>query len=702
MTTITRLLVANRGEIASRIFATCRRLGIETVAVHSDADAGLPFVAEADAAVRLPFETGAGRPPQGPPFETGAGRPPQGPPRNAPAETYLRADLVLEAARRAGADAIHPGYGFLSENADFARAVTDAGLVWLGPQPEAIEAMGSKIRAKEIMRDAGVPVLEAPEEPTEADLPLLVKASAGGGGRGMRVVRRLADLEGEVARAREEAASAFGDGTVFVEPYVEQGRHVEVQVVGGVDGVLVLGDRDCSVQRRHQKVVEEAPAPGLSDPVRKALHEAARSAAEAIDYRSAGTVEFLFDPATERFFFLEMNTRLQVEHPVTEAVFGVDLVALQIAVAEGRRLESSAHVAAGATTSALDFASPRGHAVEVRLYAEDPAADYQPQSGRLLTFEIPDVDARFEPPATHGIRLDAGFATGSEVGTFYDAMLAKVVAWAPTRAEALRRLAGVLSRARIHGLVTNRDLLVAILRHPDFVAAKLGTDFLPASGLLEPGAGADLRLPATAAALAVAADAAGRRTVQRGIPAGWRNVTSQPQRTMLEPEAGAEPLEIGWYGGRDGFALASADSPDVVEAGPGRVVLAWDGVATAYAIRIERRPDASAARVHVDGPEGYAGFRVVPRFVDPAEALASGSLLAPMPGTVVRVAVEQGTAVAAGDPVVVLEAMKMQHTVAAPIAGTVTELPVVPGEQVAAGQVLAVVDEDPTAGGDAG
>ena len=383
---ITRLLVANRAEIASRVFRTCRELGIETVAIHSDADAHLPYVREADHAVHLPG--------------------------NAPSETYLRIDLVLDAAKRSGADAIHPGYGFLSENAEFARAVIDAGLTWVGPTPESIDAMGSKIEAKRIMKAAGVPVLEAPAEPTKADLPLLVKASAGGGGRGMRVVRSLAELAGEIEKAQAEAASAFGDGTVFVEPYVERGRHVEVQVVG----TSVYGDRDCSLQRRHQKVVEEAPAPGLSEEVRAALHDAARKAAEAIDYRGAGTVEFLYDPATERFWFLEMNTRLQVEHPVTELVADVDLVRLQITAAE-----------ADWTMGWPD--PPDGHAIEVRLYAEDPERDYQPQSGTLTTFEIPRED---------GIRVDAGFESGSTVSTHYDAMIAKVIAHAPTREAAAR------------------------------------------------------------------------------------------------------------------------------------------------------------------------------------------------------------------------------------------------------------------------
>ena len=422
---IRRLLVANRGEIARRVFATCRRLGIETVAVHSDADAGLPFVREADRAVRLPG--------------------------NAPAETYLRADLVLAAARASGADAIHPGYGFLSENADFARAVGDAGLTWVGPSPASIEQMGSKVESKKLMEAAGVPVLGnlTPDTAGEADLPLLVKASAGGGGRGMRIVRTLTDLPAEIERAAAEAESAFGDGTVFVEPYVEHGRHVEVQVVGHQHGVLVLGERDCSIQRRHQKVVEETPAPNLPEATRAALHEAARAAAAAIDYRGAGTVEFLYDAGSDRFFFLEMNTRLQVEHPVTEFVHGVDLVELQLTVAEGRPLDPHA------------IGQTYGHAVEVRLYAEDPAADWRPQSGPLTLVDIPGVDVEFDLLNRPGLRVDAGFESGNEVSTHYDAMLAKVIAWAPTRDQAARRLATALARARLHGLATNRDLLVA-------------------------------------------------------------------------------------------------------------------------------------------------------------------------------------------------------------------------------------------------
>ncbi|MGZ4480123.1 MAG: acetyl/propionyl/methylcrotonyl-CoA carboxylase subunit alpha [Nocardioidaceae bacterium] len=669
MTVIRRLLVANRGEIARRVFRTCRTLGIETVAVFSDADADLPFVREADFAVRL------------------AG--------HSPGETYLRGDLIVEAAHTAGADAVHPGYGFLSENAAFARQVVDAGLTWVGPSPESIDSMGSKVEAKKLMEKTGVPVLGeiSPAEVTEGDLPLLVKASAGGGGRGMRVVRSLGDVASQVELASNEAASAFGDPTVFCEPYVEHGRHVEVQVVGDAHGtVVVLGERDCSLQRRHQKVVEETPAPGLSGATRAAMHDAARAAAQAIGYVGAGTVEFLLNG--DRFFFLEMNTRLQVEHPVTELVTGHDLVALQLAVAEGRPLEAS------------DVPHPRGHAVEVRLYAEDPASDWQPQSGRLTSFAIPDVVAEFDNPASYGIRLDAGVETGSEVGTHYDAMLAKVIAWAPTREQALRRLAGTLARARIHGVRTNRDLLVEVLRHPAVLCGDVSTDFFERQALAargDVGYGWGTVIPAEvsahAAALALAERAAARRRVQQRIPVAWRNVPSQPQSTrfvegyrdgargLAEDEV---VLDVEWYAGRDGYRFADQDRTDATSIGAGkvsadRVVLEVNGVETAFDI------SARGDLVDVDSAYGHVALTRLPRFVDPAEQVDTGSLLAPMPGSVVAVAVAAGDPVTAGQPVLVLEAMKMQHTVSAPHDGVVTELPVRVGDQVASGAVLAVV-----------
>ncbi len=655
--------VANRGEIARRVFATCRRLGIETMAVFSDADVDLPFVAEADYAARLPGVT--------------------------PAETYLQGERIVRLVRASGGQAVHPGYGFLSESADFARAVIDGQLIWIGPPPEAIEAMGSKVRAKELMRAAGVPVLDdlTPESATEADLPLLVKASAGGGGRGMRVVRTLAALPAEIAAARAEAESAFGDGTVFVEPYIEQGRHIEVQVLCDQHGNgVALGDRDCSLQRRHQKVMEEAPAPGLPDDVRAALHAAALTAAEAVGYTNAGTVEFLYDAASERFFFLEMNTRLQVEHPVTECVTGVDLVAAQIAVAEGRTL---GEILPGGVPT------PSGHAVEVRLYAEDPAAGWQPTAGRLTRFDIP-ADATFSLLARHGIRVDAGYGSGDVVGTHYDAMLAKVISWGPDRDSALRSLRGALRRARLHGITTNRDLLTAALEDRDTVAATMTTGTLEQRLVTEfrdLAPAGDPEFAPFVAAVALAARDAERRTVQRGIPVGWRNVVSQPHRVVFEVDGVADPVVAEWYAGRDGFRSTTEEDLRVIEATPTRVVVERGGFRQSIDVHI----DPVSGEVHLDDDSMVRQtLRLLPRFADPADAVASGSLLAPMPGTVVKVAVEQGASVAAGEVVLVLEAMKMQHTVSTPTDGTVTEVNVHEGSQVAAGDVLAVVSTSTT------
>jgi propionyl-CoA carboxylase alpha chain len=667
-TVITRLLVANRGEIARRVFRTCRDLGIDTVAVFSDADASMPFVRDADQAVHLPG--------------------------NTPAETYLRGDLVIAAALATGADAIHPGYGFLSENAGFAQAVRDAGLTWVGPDPSSIERMGSKIESKKLMEAAGVPVLGSltVDTATEGDLPVLVKASAGGGGRGMRIVTSLAELPSVIDQASAEAESAFGDGTVFVEPYIQTGRHIEVQVMGTAEGALVFGERDCSVQRRHQKVIEEAPAPALPSETRTALHAAAKAAAEAIDYRGAGTVEFLYDVAKDRFYFLEMNTRLQVEHPVTEAVYGVDLVALQIAVAEGRPGDTL--ISRG---SEPDDLQPQGHAVEVRLYAEDPTHGYQPQSGRITRFDLPGVVSEFET-LRHGIRLDSGVGAGDEIGTFYDAMIAKVIAWAPTREQALRQLAGSLAKAELHGLKTNRDLLVNLLRDPVVVGATMDTTWLDGSDLSVLGApvgGADAApMSGFAAAIALAERARLASPHQSRIPAGWRNVPSQPQVTTFI--RGEEELEVRWYGGRS-FRSADLDGVRVhevtVEGAPtagscsakAQVVLEVDGVRRAFVIHV------SGDAVDVESSLGHVALRKKPRFVDPSSQVAEGSLLAPMPGSVVAVHAAVGDEVTEGQPLLVMEAMKMQHTISAPYAGTVTELSATAGQQVEAGTVLAVV-----------
>ncbi len=496
----------------------------------------------------------------------------------------------------------------------------------------------------------------------------------------MRVVRDLADLPSALEAARAEARSAFGDGTVFLEPYVERARHVEVQVLFDEHGAgVVLGDRDCSLQRRHQKVLEEAPAPALPADVRAALHDAALTAARAVGYTNAGTVEFLCDPATGRIHFLEMNTRLQVEHPVTECVTGLDLVAAQIAVAEGRTL---------AEILPDGVPAPRGHAVEARLYAEDPAAGWRPAAGRLARFDVPS-DVAFEVPARHGLRVDAGYVSGDEVGTHYDALLAKLVAWGPDRPSALRTLGGALRRARIHGVDTNRDLLVALVEDRDVAAATMTTGTLEerlAHELSDLAPSGDPEMAPFVAALALAERDARARTVQRGVPVGWRNVASAPQRTELEVAGLDEPVTAEWLGGRDGYRHPTRDDIRVLEVTPTRVVL-------------ETGRFRQSIDVHLDGDDVYLDddstvrqhLRRVPRFADPGARLAGGSLVAPMPGSVVRLLVAAGATVAAGDPVLVLEAMKMQHTVVAPHDGTVTDLPVAVGAQVAAGQVLAVV-----------
>ncbi|MFC4609176.1 acetyl/propionyl/methylcrotonyl-CoA carboxylase subunit alpha [Streptomyces maoxianensis] len=649
---ITSVLVANRGEIACRVFRTCRELGVSTVAVYSDADASALHVREADAAVRLP----------------GA----------APADTYLRGDLIVKAALAAGADAVHPGYGFLSENAEFARAVMDAGLVWIGPPPSAIEAMASKTRAKQLM--GGAPL--DPSTVTDADLPLLVKAAAGGGGRGMRVVRELASLAAELETAGSEAASAFGDGEVFLEPYIERGRHVEVQVLADAYGtVWALGTRDCSLQRRHQKVIEESPAPGLPDALVATLHESAVTAARAVGYRGAGTVEFLISPEG-RAHFLEMNTRLQVEHPVTEAVFGIDLVAQQLRVAEGEALPPGPPPG-------------RGHAVEARLYAEDPSKGWRPQTGVLHALEVsgclpahrpmsagggspqaPDGPAlRAGGEAVHGlpwVRVDTGYAAGDSIGVHYDPMIAKVIAWAPTRDQAVRRLAHALRRARVHGPVTNRALLVRSLEHPEFTGAQLDTGFYERNldALTLPGDGE--RYAAIAAALA---DAAARR-------GAWRNLHSQPQVKAY----GAH--EVRYRLTRDGFLLVDDPGVRVVHVTPHRVRLEIDGVVRPFDVT-----GHGDGFVHVDSPAGAYALPVRPRFTEPRERTRPGSLLAPMPGTVVRVGegLAEGVRVTQGQPLVWLEAMKMEHRILSPASGTLTALHAVPGRQVEVGTLLAVV-----------
>ncbi|QVI22305.1 biotin/lipoyl-binding protein [Nocardia tengchongensis] len=657
---ITNVLVANRGEIARRVFATCRRMGIATTAVYSDADARSPHVAEADAAIRLPG--------------------------NTPGETYLRSELIIEAALAAGADAIHPGYGFLSENAEFAKAVQAAGLTWIGPPVAAIEQMGSKVESKKMMDAAGVPVLKQldPAEVTADMLPVLIKASAGGGGRGMRVVRELSELTGQIEAAQREAQSAFGDPTVFCERYLETGRHIEVQVMADTHGtVWAVGERECSIQRRHQKVVEEAPSPLVEkiDGMRARLFEAARLASEAIGYEGAGTVEFLADEKGD-FFFLEMNTRLQVEHPVTEQVTGLDLVRLQLQVAAGRPLPARQP-------------EMRGHSIEVRLYAEDPAHDWQPQSGAVHRLDIPGTLGEFTVLTEPGVRLDTGIVDGSVVGVHYDPMLSKVISFAETRDEAAHLLASALQRAKIHGLVTNRDLLVRVLRHPAFLAGDTDTAFFATHDLEKLSAPlvseADEQLSIVAAALS---DAAANRRGARiggGLPSGWRNLPSQAQSKSYESRLTGRH-DVRYRLTRTGLEVEGHEGLELVEATTDLVILQVPGDRGPVRRRFEIARYGEL--VTVDSPLGPVAVRRLPRFEDPADQVAEGSLLAPMPGAVIRLGAAVGDKVEKGWPILWLEAMKMEHTIAAPTAGVLTELNVSAGQQVEVGAVLAVVHSE--------
>jgi propionyl-CoA carboxylase alpha chain len=656
------VLVANRGEIARRVLRSCRELGLGTVAVYADDDEQSPHVGEADAAVRLPG--------------------------NSVAETYLRPELLIEAARRAAAEAVHPGYGLLSEKADFARAVQAAGLVWIGPPPQAMQLMGSKIEAKRLMAAAGVAVLaelDLHQPPADAEFPLLIKASSGGGGRGMRIVRTRGELDSQLAGARAEALAAFGDDTVFGERYLPAGRHIEVQVLADQHGtVWAVGERECSIQRRHQKVLEEAPSPLVErvSGMRERLFAAATAATRAVDYVGAGTVEFLADE-DGTFFFLEMNTRIQVEHPVTECVTGLDLVRLQLQVAAGVALPDGPPASAGS-------------AMEVRLYAEDPARNWLPQSGTLHRLEIPAVSGEFGPLSRSGLRLDSGVRDGSVVGVRYDPMLAKLISWAPDRDQAASMLAAALARAQIHGLRTNRDLLVRILRHPAFLAGDTDTGFFDRHGLLD---GSRLAAPladrpaqAVSALAAALSDAAANRAEAAAtpsgtgrLPSGWRNVVSQPQRKSYRTGEG-DQHDVDYRLDRNGLHASGFADIRLLSATANQVVLELAGVRRQF--QVARYPGL----VCVDSALGGVDLIPVERFPDPSAQPAAGSLVAPMPGSIVRIAVQAGDPVMAGQPLLWLEAMKMEHPIAAPAAGTVAALPVAVGQQVELGDVLAVLE----------
>ena len=665
---IESLLVANRGEIACRIFRTARRLGIRTIAVFSDADALAQHVREADVAFRI------------------------GP--AAPRESYLNVERILEAARATNAQAVHPGYGFLSENAQFAQACVDAGLIFVGPPPAAIGAMGSKIVAKARMRAKGVPVLPG-YEGTDQDLghlrsealrlgmPLIIKPAAGGGGKGMRIVRDGAELPEALAAARRLAESGFGDGSLLLERYLPAPRHVEVQVFADSHGNFVhLGDRDCSIQRRHQKLIEEAPAPALPDDVRDRLRAAALVVAREIGYVSAGTVEFLFDG--REFYFMEMNTRLQVEHTVTEQVTGLDLVEWQLVVASGGRLP-------------LEQAQIRlaGHAIEARVCAEDPERDFLPSAGDLRLLEWPGGEF---------VRVDAGFGSGDRVPESYDSLLGKVIAWAPSRTEAAGKLAAALERIHCAGVRTNERWLARILTAPEFLKVRHSIAFLESHGkqfsdsaCLEP---AVARQAAAFAALAVqgrqlAADSngpAGRDLAQ--IPAAanpWATndgfIPNLAAIVQLSLQFRGREHSVAIESGRRDQTILRVDEASIavnnVVRTAGAIAASLDG------LRIKARVFVYEIHVHVwlDG-QHFDFLYEDPRAKEFSATASRGGLTTPLPGVVAAVAVTAGQVVAAGDVLMVIEAMKMEHTITAPYAGTVQTLHFAPGDRVPEGSAL--------------
>ncbi len=663
--TITGVLVANRGEIARRIFRTARGMGLRCAAVYVDADADAPYVAEADVAVRL----------------ANGG--------------HMDGDAIVAAALASGADAVHPGYGFLAENAAFASAVTNAGLTWIGPTAEVIASMGDKIAAKATAAATGVPTLPSSEDLTDGDAvgyPLLLKAAAGGGGKGMHVVERPEDLAGAVATARREAAAAFGDDRVFLERYVPRSQHVEIQILGDSHGGLVhLGERECSIQRRHQKVVEESPAVTLDTDLRNSMGAAALRLADSIGYQSAGTVEFLVDPAGGEFFFLEVNTRLQVEHPVTEEVTGIDLVREQLRIAAGEPL--------GYEQNDISF---DGHAIEARLYAEDPAAGYLPAIGTLEAWE----------PATEPkVRWDSGVGVGSAVSVDFDPMLAKVVAHGPTRREVVGRLALALERLHLGGVTTNRDLLVATLRHEAFLAGDTTTDFLERHALAAtrtPDAPTADRV-AMAATLWVRGRNRAEALVLGMVPGGWRNARlPDPEITLSRVGSNEPAATVQYRWNRDGtFQTTVCRTGDSgIASGKHQVTihewtetgidLAVDGlrwrarITTVPAEELTGRGEV----LHVTMAGTTTSLEVVPRFTVSGVESSTGGLNAPMPGRVLNVGAVVGDRVKAGQSMLVLEAMKMEHHLTAPFDGTVAEVRVAVDDQVDNGAVLLIIKPD--------
>ena len=661
MSNISKILIANRGEIACRVIRTAKSLGIKTVAVFSDADAGAPHTQLADEAVHI-------------------GPSPVG-------ESYLVIEKIIDAAKQTGADAIHPGYGFLSENAAFSQACAKANIIFIGPPEKAIEVMGDKARSKRAMIEAGVPCVPGYQDEDQSDkmlieaakkigLPVMVKAAAGGGGRGMRLVEKAKDLSSAIKLARSEAENAFGSGVLIIEKAIIQPRHVEVQVFADAHGnVIHLGERDCSVQRRHQKVIEEAPCPIMTEALREKMGKAAVEAARAVDYRGAGTVEFLLG-ADGEFYFLEMNTRLQVEHPVTEEITGLDLVALQISAAEGKPL--------GLLQSDLSLT---GHAIEVRLYAEDPANDFLPSTGRALLWASPKGE---------GIRVDDGLVTGSEISPFYDAMVAKIVAYGQDREEARMRLVAALEQTALFGLASNRDFLIDALQQPKFISGEATTAFI---GEVYGDAGFErLDLQIGELSPAVALDHLSRQSVSHSEAVSvhpelldWSSTNDL--NTTTEYSFGSDRFTAACHREDGAYIVSSGESS-------ARVLVHSKAANTARVSVGDTRFDLTYLidgndQIHVASPTTTYTIRNLSQRLQPAgDEAGGGTVLAPMHGRLLDLMVSEGDRVSKGDQLGVLEAMKMQHEIIATIDGTVSAVAATVGEQIGADELILEITPD--------
>jgi len=634
-----KLLIANRGEIACRIIKTAHEMGISCVAVYTEADSKSPFVKLADEAIKL-------------------------------SDTYLNGKEIIEAAIKTGAQAVHPGYGFLSENSKFSRDVIKAGLIWVGPSSKVITSMGDKLKAKDIADKAGVPTLPMTTEPSKANTvgyPLLIKAAAGGGGKGMRIVESKKDLKDSIKSAQREAKVGFGDDRIFIERYVASSRHIEIQILGDSHGNIVhLGERECSIQRRHQKIIEESPSPRVDESMRMAMGNAAIKLAKKLKYESAGTVEFLVDDKTGEFWFLEVNTRLQVEHPVTEEVTGKDLVYEQLRISRGEAL--------GYTQNDITW---NGSSIEARLYAEDPAKNFLPATGTLIAYEVDkNIDARW----------DTGVEQGSIIGTDFDPMLAKVIAKGKNRTDAANKLALALQSLHIGGVTTNRDFLVECLRSPHFHKGNTTSDFID---IAKPKKSKELsksqlEVAAITAALWIQGENRENATLLKEIQSGWTN--SRLPKQKISFQSGSEEISISYKSDRNGFFNINND----IKA----KVIKWN----AYGIDIEientrffSKITRSNETLVIHGPWGDILFKIMPRFKSIGQEVKDGGLIAPMPGKVIDLMVEVGSKIKKGDTLVVLEAMKMEHAIKAIEDGVIDELFIKNNDQVENGALLMVI-----------